>query len=432
VSPHNILVSTKGIAKLIDFGIAKARSRASADTNSGVLKGKVRYMAPEQATGAAVDRRADLWAVGATLYHLIAGRPPYEGDNQLATLHLLGSGNPPAPLPPTVHPAIRAIVDKALTYDREGRYTTAAEMSEALESAMSEADIITSTADVAEFWAEHMAIRAERRRQAIENALAAVAEARQSGAAGNLYPANGEGSDPPTRKVPALEAATSTVAETSSSSIPTEAAKPYARRGPPSPPRGGVQGAAPRKGIDLAAMLTPRVSDPPSQVTSDATLGSAAIDASAKSRAAQVKSHKSLLFVGAAVLAAGVAALVWLAEFRPSSAAQATTASTTAATSIDVTPPEPTHSIASAPPPPAPKPAVSAAPTTALSSRSRSGTVGEMPAPDAGAPSAGPPAVVNRPSRQGAVASPPRHFVPPPPPPSPPKPKSSRTVDDGF
>ena len=444
VSPHNILVSTKGIAKLIDIGIAKARSRASADTNSGVLKGKVRYMAPEQATGAAVDRRADLWAVGATLYHLIAGRPPYEGDNQLATLHLLGSGNPPAPLPPTVHPAISAIVDRALTYDREGRYSTAAEMSEALESAMSEADIITSTADVAEFWAEHMAIRAERRRQAIENALAAVAEARQSGASVNPYPiANGAGSDPPTRKLPALQGQTSSVAEASSSSIPTEAAQPYARRGPPSPPRGSVQGAALKTGIDAAAMLTPRVSDPPSQVSSYATLGSAAIDASAKSRAARAK---PLLMAGAGVLAAGVAALVWFAEFRPSSAAQATTALPTAATGVDVAPAEPTHSIApaSSPAPPASKPAPPATPAAVSSSRPRSGETGdapsssrprsggggEVPSPDAGASSASPPPVANRPSRQGTVASPPHRFVPPPP--APPKPKSTKTIDDGF
>ena len=65
VSPHNILVTTKGVAKVIDFGIAKARDRLAGDTNAGVLKGKIQYMAPEQALGRKVDRRADVWAIGA-------------------------------------------------------------------------------------------------------------------------------------------------------------------------------------------------------------------------------------------------------------------------------------------------------------------------------------------------------------------------------
>src|SRR3984957_2773548 len=119
VSPHNILVSSRGIAKLIDFGIAKARSRVGNDTNSGVLKGKIQYMAPEQALGRPVDRRADVWAIGAILYHLLSGRPAYEGDNQLATLHLLGSGRPPVPLPDSVHPSIRAVVRTALAHAPE-------------------------------------------------------------------------------------------------------------------------------------------------------------------------------------------------------------------------------------------------------------------------------------------------------------------------
>ena len=151
VSPHNILVSTKGIAKLIDFGIAKARSRVGNDTNSGVLKGKIQYMAPEQALGRSVDRRADIWAIGAILYHLLSGRPAYEGDNQLATLHLLGSGRPPVPLPDSVHPSIRAVVRTALSHAPESRYPTAAAMRDAIEDAMVEAMVPTTTSDVAAF-----------------------------------------------------------------------------------------------------------------------------------------------------------------------------------------------------------------------------------------------------------------------------------------
>src|ERR1019366_8796650 len=179
VSPHNVLVSTKGIAKLIDFGIAKARSRVGTDTNSGVLKGKIQYMAPEQALGRPVDRRADVWAVGAIIYHMLAGKPPYEGDNQLATLHLLGSGRPPVPLPHDVHPSIAGVVRKALAHAPENRYATAADLREAIEDAMIEAMVPTNVADVAAFSAEHLADRAERRRQSIDIALAAAAERRR-------------------------------------------------------------------------------------------------------------------------------------------------------------------------------------------------------------------------------------------------------------
>ena len=179
VSPHNILISTKGIAKLIDFGIAKARSRVGSDTNSGVLKGKIQYMAPEQALGRAVDRRADVWAVGVILYYLLTGKPPYEAENQLATLHLLASGRPPLPLPLTVHGAISTVVRKALAYSPDNRFQTAAELREALEKAMVDAKVPTTQADVAAFTAKHLAERAEKRRQAIDLALAAAAERRR-------------------------------------------------------------------------------------------------------------------------------------------------------------------------------------------------------------------------------------------------------------
>ena len=99
VSPHNILVSTKGVAKLIDFGLAKARDRMSEETSAGIVKGKLRYMAPEQVVGPSVDCRADVWAVGASLYHLLAGQPPYEADSDADVVRALMSGKPPPRLP---------------------------------------------------------------------------------------------------------------------------------------------------------------------------------------------------------------------------------------------------------------------------------------------------------------------------------------------
>jgi serine/threonine-protein kinase len=261
VSPHNILVSTKGVAKLIDFGIAKARSRMGSDTNSGVLKGKIAYMAPEQALGHSVDRRADLWAVGAILYHLLAGRPPYEGDNQLATLHLLGSGRPPMPLPSSVHPAIAGIVRKALTFSADGRSSTAAEMRDTIEQGMVAARMTATTADVAAFAAQYLSDRAEKRRYAIDVALAAAADRKRLE---DLVDEGGKrrlALPPPISSVP--------LPPTSSPSLPysrdlqTLAESPEAMLPP----------------IELVAKLTPRLSEAP-QPSSYATLGSAAFDAS--------------------------------------------------------------------------------------------------------------------------------------------------------
>jgi serine/threonine protein kinase len=102
VSPQNVLVTTGGAVKVIDFGIAKAVDRLSEQTKTGYVKGKVEYVAPEQVMRRRVDRRADVWAIGTILYQYLAGRLPFEAEGELATLRLLTSGRPPRPLPPTV------------------------------------------------------------------------------------------------------------------------------------------------------------------------------------------------------------------------------------------------------------------------------------------------------------------------------------------
>ena len=133
-----------------------------------MLKGKIQYMAPEQALGRPVDRRADVWAVGAILYHLLSGKPAYEGDNQLATLHLLGSGRPPVPLPDAVHPVhSRRRAQGARSRRRRTATQTAAELRDAIEDAMIEAMVPTTNADVAAFAKEHLG-RAHREAQGVD------------------------------------------------------------------------------------------------------------------------------------------------------------------------------------------------------------------------------------------------------------------------
>jgi predicted NAD-dependent protein-ADP-ribosyltransferase YbiA (DUF1768 family) len=176
VSPQNVLVSTRGIAKLIDFGIAKARDRGAGDTNTETLKGKVRYMAPEQAHGHNVDRRADLWAVGAVMYYFLTGKPPYDGENDVQTLLLLTGGRPPPPVPPHVHRAIAAVVKKALATAPDERYATAAEMQLAVQEAMVEAKVGSSAAAVASFLGEHVAEPSRKRKEAIALGIKAAAD----------------------------------------------------------------------------------------------------------------------------------------------------------------------------------------------------------------------------------------------------------------
>jgi serine/threonine-protein kinase len=167
VSPQNVLVSTKGIAKLIDFGIAKARDRLSGDTNTDTIKGKIRYMAPEQAQGQAVDRRADVWAVGAIMYHLLAGKPPFDGQNDMQTLLMLTSGRAPPALPRNVHPAVAHVAMRALTSIVDKRFATAADMQQAIQEAAIEAGVSSSPTAIAAFLGDHVGDGARKRKEAI-------------------------------------------------------------------------------------------------------------------------------------------------------------------------------------------------------------------------------------------------------------------------
>ena len=129
VSPHNVFVTYSGEVKLVDFGIAKAAD-VKADTNTGVLKGKVRYMAPEQARGEAIDGRADLFAVGAILYELVTGQPLWGELPDFTILLRLGLGQMPnvADVAPHTDPRLRAIVMRALASTPAERYATASAM----------------------------------------------------------------------------------------------------------------------------------------------------------------------------------------------------------------------------------------------------------------------------------------------------------------
>jgi serine/threonine-protein kinase len=147
VSPQNILVSDQGVAKVIDFGIARARDRLGADTRSGA-KGKPSYMAPEQERGSRVDRRADIWSMGAVLHRVLVGEPPFLEQE---AFDAYVDGRTPFPDLPVnrVPPAVAPIVARALAARPADRFATAAEMQAATEAAATRAGARATTADVA-------------------------------------------------------------------------------------------------------------------------------------------------------------------------------------------------------------------------------------------------------------------------------------------
>lgn len=181
ISPQNILVTTAGVAKIIDFGIAKARDRSAGPTTTGTLKGKISYMPREQALGKEVDARADTWALGAVLYYALAGRPPYKGETQLATLRMAMNGAAIEPLPTTIPALVRSFVNKALKQDIAGRFQTAAEMGEALEQLIRRLGTVTTHAETGAFVKTVMQDKIEARKQLVQHALAEAAHRERSG-----------------------------------------------------------------------------------------------------------------------------------------------------------------------------------------------------------------------------------------------------------
>ena len=153
ISPANIILSTDGIVKLIDWGLAKAQLTKE-DTGETHIKGKYGYVAPEYLDGK-LSPRVDLWAIGIIMYELLTSRRLFDGANDFETVQRVR--NLPIPRPsimnPRVTPALDAIVMKALERDPTYRWKSAAEMREAIREVIAQPGYYTDNAHVTE-WVE--------------------------------------------------------------------------------------------------------------------------------------------------------------------------------------------------------------------------------------------------------------------------------------
>jgi serine/threonine protein kinase len=146
VSPSNVLVSYDGAVKLVDFGVAKAAT-STVKTRTGTLKGKIAYMSPEQAKGAPVDRRSDIFSLGIMLWEMVTGLRLFKAENDLATIQMIinSKAQPPSQLRRECTPELDRIILRALSISPGDRYQTAEQLQLDLEELAREQKLNQST-----------------------------------------------------------------------------------------------------------------------------------------------------------------------------------------------------------------------------------------------------------------------------------------------
>ena len=151
ISPDNILVARNGSVKVVDFGIAKASTQPHL-TKSGMIKGKMAYMPPEQLAREPLDRRADLFALGICFYELVTGGMPFDATSEVSIIQAIMSQKPlekPTVYRPDCPPDLEAIVNKCLEKDRTVRYASCRELQADLEAFIKRSGETVGTREVA-------------------------------------------------------------------------------------------------------------------------------------------------------------------------------------------------------------------------------------------------------------------------------------------
>ena len=174
VSPQNVLVGVDGISRLTDFGVARATSKLST-TQSGQLKGKLAYMAPEQARAAGdIDRRADIFAAGVVLWEALTGDRLFHGDGESDTFSKVLK----KPIPPlgTALPGLPApfegVLARALARDRDERYPTAVAFADEIERVARRTGLVATHRDVAGYLQSVLGKEVSAQREAVRSWMA--------------------------------------------------------------------------------------------------------------------------------------------------------------------------------------------------------------------------------------------------------------------
>ena len=152
ISPQNILVTYEGEVKVVDFGIAKAKTK-SEHTKTGMLKGKFSYMSPEQCLGAPVDMRSDVFALGILLYELCSGKRLFKHESELMILEMITKRSvvPPSQVAAGISTRLEDIIMQALEKDTGMRFQTAQTMQISLEEYVRDEEHQASNADIAHY-----------------------------------------------------------------------------------------------------------------------------------------------------------------------------------------------------------------------------------------------------------------------------------------
>jgi serine/threonine-protein kinase len=151
ISPDNILVSRNGAVKVVDFGIAKASTQPHL-TKSGMIKGKMAYMPPEQLARDPLDRRADLFALGIVLYEMLTGGMPFDATSEVSIIQAIMSVKPLERVEvyrPDCPVELQAIVMRCLEKDRERRYPSCRELQTDLEAFIQSTGKVVGTREIA-------------------------------------------------------------------------------------------------------------------------------------------------------------------------------------------------------------------------------------------------------------------------------------------
>ncbi len=216
VSPQNILVGVDGVARITDFGVAKAQARLANATQGGQLKGKLAYMSPEQVRGnMTVDRRADVFAAGIVLWELFTGQRLFKAEGEAETLFKVVAADVPPirNFEPSVPPEVEVVVRRALAGHPQDRFDSAADFAEALEQAARTYNLVATVRTAAAFVNEMIGMDISQQRE-IVRAWLGRSDVSRSGVART----------PSAFEAPTFEAPTPIVGTPSASSSPPQVA----------------------------------------------------------------------------------------------------------------------------------------------------------------------------------------------------------------